>query len=75
VHLAAAGLGPALVPKNMIETDFAGAQLDPDPPIHRELVAFTTTAEVPHISAFIDILVEHGAVRFRGFAEHAHRSR
>jgi DNA-binding transcriptional LysR family regulator len=75
VHLAAAGLGPALVPKNMIETDFAGVQLEPDPPVHRELVAFTTTAEVPHISAFIDILVEHGAVRFRGVTQNAHRSR
>jgi DNA-binding transcriptional LysR family regulator len=65
VHLAAAGLGPALVPRNMIEADFGGAQLEPDPPVHRELVAFTTTAEVPHISAFIDILAERGATRSR----------
>ncbi|GLY88686.1 LysR family transcriptional regulator [Actinoallomurus iriomotensis] len=66
VQLAAAGLGPALVPRNMIEADFGGVQLEPDPPVHRELVAFTTTAEVPHISAFIDILAEHGAIRSRG---------
>jgi DNA-binding transcriptional LysR family regulator len=72
VHLAAAGLGPALVPKNMIETDFTGAQLSPDPPVHRELVAFTTTAEVPHISAFIDILAEYGAERSRRVPEIAH---
>ena len=65
VQLAAAGLGPALVPRNMIEADFHGFLLEPDPPVHRELVAFTTTAEVPHISAFIDILIEHGAVRSR----------
>jgi DNA-binding transcriptional LysR family regulator len=65
VQLAAAGLGPALVPRNMIEADFHGIQLDPDPPVHRELVAFTTTAEVPHISAFIDILAARGAVRSR----------
>jgi hypothetical protein len=49
----------------MIEADFGGVQLEPDPPVHRELVAFTTTAEVPHISAFIDILAEHGADRSR----------
>ncbi|WP_329236225.1 LysR family transcriptional regulator [Actinoallomurus sp. NBC_01490] len=68
VQLAAAGLGPALVPRNMIEADFGGVQLEPDPPVHRELVAFTTTAEVPHISAFIDILAEHGAIRSRAVA-------
>jgi DNA-binding transcriptional LysR family regulator len=65
VQLAAAGLGPALVPKNMIEAGFPGAQLEPDPAVHREVVAFTTTAEVPHIAAFIDILAERGATRSR----------
>lgn len=65
VQLAAAGLGPALVPRNMIEADFSGVQLEPDPPVHRELVAFTATAEVPHIAAFIDILAERGAFRPR----------
>ncbi len=65
VQLAAAGLGPALVPRNMIEADFTGVQLEPDPPVLRELVAFTATAEVPHISVFIDILAERGPVRSR----------
>lgn len=66
IQLAAAGLGPALVPRNMIEADFHGVQIEPDPPVHRELVAFTATAGVPHISAFIDILAERGATRSRG---------
>jgi DNA-binding transcriptional LysR family regulator len=65
VQLAAAGLGPALVPMSMIEADFSGARLAPDPPVHRELVAFSNTADVPHIAAFIDILAENGAVRSR----------
>jgi DNA-binding transcriptional LysR family regulator len=65
VQLAAAGLGPALVPKNMIEADFCGVQLESDPPVYRELVAFTATAEVPHIAEFIDILVARGATRTR----------
>jgi DNA-binding transcriptional LysR family regulator len=66
VQLAAAGLGPALVPKNMIEADFGGAQLDPEPPVRRELVAFTNTPQIEHVSAFIDALAERGAVRSRG---------
>lgn len=65
VRLAAAGLGPALVPRNMIEAGLSGARLDPDPPVHRELVAFTNTGEPPHVAAFIDILAESGAVRSR----------
>lgn len=65
VQLAAAGLGPALVPRNMIEADFSGVQLESDPPVHRELVAFTTMADVPHVAAFIDILAERGAIRSR----------
>lgn len=66
VRLAAAGLGPALVPRNMIEADFNGVQLESEPPVHRELVAFTTTAAVPHVAAFIDVLAERGAIRSGG---------
>ena len=65
VQLAAAGLGPALVPRSMIEVDFHGVLVEPDPPVRRELVAFTPTGEVPHIAAFIDILAERGAIRSR----------
>jgi DNA-binding transcriptional LysR family regulator len=65
VQLAAAGLGPALVPRNMIEGDFHGVVLDPEPPVRRQLVAFATTPDIPYIAAFIDALTEHGAVRRR----------
>ena len=65
VRLAAAGLGPALVPENIIETGFSGARLDPDPPVYRELMAFTNTAEPPHVAAFVDILAESAASRSR----------
>jgi DNA-binding transcriptional LysR family regulator len=66
VQLAGAGLGPALVPRNMIEADFTGVQLEPDPPVSRDLVVFTTTPDAPHIAAFIDLLAARGTIRLRG---------
>jgi DNA-binding transcriptional LysR family regulator len=65
VQLAAAGLGPALVPSGIIEADFPGVQLEPDPPIHRKLVAITPDQEVEYVSMFIDLLAERGADWFR----------
>jgi DNA-binding transcriptional LysR family regulator len=65
VQLAAAGLGPALAPKSIIESDFHGALLDPRPSIRRELVAYTAARAAPHVSAFIEVLAERGAVRSR----------
>src|SRR5256885_6531722 len=40
VQLAAARLGPALVPENVEEPGFTGPLLRPDPPVRPELVAF-----------------------------------
>ncbi len=65
LRLAAAGLGPALVPKSIIEADFSGARFEPAPPVERVLVAITTATGVEHVSRFIDLLAERGAHRFR----------
>lgn len=62
VQLAAAGLGPALVPENVIEPGFAGALLRPDPPVSRDLVAFTRADPSPLVDAFIAVLVEHAVI-------------
>jgi DNA-binding transcriptional LysR family regulator len=62
VELAAAGLGPALVPGNVIGPDFAHTTLRPDPPVRRELVAFTRPYISPPASAFIEILTEHATL-------------
>jgi DNA-binding transcriptional LysR family regulator len=62
VELAAAGLGPALVPSNVIGPDFAHTTLRPDPPVRRELMAFTRPYVSPPASAFIEILTEHATL-------------
>ncbi len=65
LRLAGAGLGPALVPRSIVEADFPGAQFEPKPPVSRVLVAISATPDVPHVSRFIDLLAERGAQRFR----------
>jgi DNA-binding transcriptional LysR family regulator len=62
VQLAAAGLGPALVPENVVEPGFTGALLHPDPPVRRELVAFTRDRPSPLVSAFSDVLAEYAVI-------------
>lgn len=62
VQLAAAGLGPALVPENVVEPGFAGALLRPDPPVRRELVAFSPARPSPLVTAFTDVLAEHAVI-------------
>jgi DNA-binding transcriptional LysR family regulator len=62
VQLAAAGLGPALVPENIVEPGFTGALLRPDPPVRRELVAFTRDDPSPLVAAFSDVLAEHAVI-------------
>src|SRR3954465_10562588 len=62
MQLAAAGLGPALVPENVVERGFTGAVLRPDPPVRRELVAFTRTDPSPLVTAFADVIAEHAVL-------------
>jgi DNA-binding transcriptional LysR family regulator len=59
VELAASGLGPALVPGNVVGPDVAAAVVRPDRPVTRELVAFVRDAPSPPAAAFIDALAEH----------------
>jgi len=62
VELAAAGLGPALVPGNVIGPDFERCTARPDPPIWRDLVAFTRSYVSPPAQAFIETLAEHASL-------------
>jgi DNA-binding transcriptional LysR family regulator len=62
VQLAAAGLGPALVPENVVDPGFTGALLRPDPPVRRELVAFSRANPPPLVAAFTDVLAEHAVI-------------
>jgi DNA-binding transcriptional LysR family regulator len=62
LELAAAGLGPALVPGNVIGSVFASCAVRPEPPVRRKLVAFTRSSPSPAALAFIDIIVEHATL-------------
>ncbi|GLY33998.1 LysR family transcriptional regulator [Amycolatopsis sp. NBRC 101858] len=60
--LAAAGLGPALVPANVLPARFDGRVLRPSAPIRRTLAAYTRAAPDPLTTAFIETLAEHATV-------------
>ncbi|WP_223243091.1 LysR family transcriptional regulator [Streptomyces sp. CBMA123] len=65
--LAAAGLGPALAPANIIPPHFDGVLLRPDPPIRRTLTAYTRTRPDPLTVAFADLLAHQARVNPTGF--------
>jgi hypothetical protein len=56
--LAAAGLGPALVPANIVTSATRGSVRTLDPPRARELCAFTRAAWSPLARAFLDLIAE-----------------
>ncbi|MEU5049114.1 LysR family transcriptional regulator [Streptomyces sp. NPDC021096] len=60
--LAAAGLGPALVPANLLPPGFTDRRLCPDPPVRRILCAYTRPAPDPLTAAFLDTLTAHAHV-------------
>ncbi|WP_432883379.1 LysR family transcriptional regulator [Kribbella sp. CA-245084] len=55
--LAAAGLGPALVPDNILDNPKGSHVLHLDPPVRRTLTAYTRGEPDPLAAAFIDVLV------------------
>ncbi|MGA5823157.1 LysR substrate-binding domain-containing protein [Kitasatospora sp. NPDC094028] len=60
--LAAAGLGPALVPADIVPPHFDGVLLRPDPPIRRVLTAYTRTRPDALTVAFADLLAQQARV-------------
>lgn len=64
-RLAAAGLGPALVPRSIIDPDLDATILGCDPPVYRELVAFTPPEPSSLVSELVRVLVAHGPARRR----------
>jgi DNA-binding transcriptional LysR family regulator len=63
--LAAAGLGPALVPDNILTTDYDGHILRPVPPVRRTLTAYTRGTPDPLAAAFMDVLFRSDGLRAR----------
>jgi DNA-binding transcriptional LysR family regulator len=64
--LAAAGLGPALVPANLIPPGFTGRLLRPTPPVRRTLTAYTRARPDPLTSGFLETVVRHARVGTEG---------
>jgi DNA-binding transcriptional LysR family regulator len=62
VELAAAGMGPALVPRNVIGAEFAANVRRAETPVRRRLVAFTRDDTSPPVGAFVATLAEHATV-------------
>ncbi|MFI1562866.1 LysR family transcriptional regulator [Streptomyces sp. NPDC020490] len=60
--LAAAGLGPALVPANIVPREFDGVALRLDPPLRRTLTAYTRTRPDPLTTAFAELLARQACV-------------
>ncbi|WP_447006437.1 LysR family transcriptional regulator [Saccharothrix isguenensis] len=58
--LAASGLGPALVPRNILPEAFDGTVLRTDPPVRRTLVAYAHRTPDPLTAAFVTLLAGAG---------------
>jgi DNA-binding transcriptional LysR family regulator len=57
-RLAAAGLGPALIPMDSVPTDLDGVALPLDPPLGRELTAYARTEFTTLAHAYLAVLRE-----------------
>ena len=55
-RLAAAGVGPALVPQNTIPDGLEGSVLRVDPPLGRELTVYARSGWSPLARAFVDLM-------------------
>src|SRR5918992_518934 len=57
-RLAAAGVGPTLVPENVIPDGLNGARMRIDPPLGRELTVYAREQWGPLGGAFVDLMAE-----------------
>ena len=55
-RLAAAGLGPALLPDNILPSGFEGAILRLDPPVRRELVAYARSQWTEAAASLVELI-------------------
>ncbi|MGW1074898.1 LysR family transcriptional regulator [Streptomyces sp. NPDC002537] len=68
--LAAAGIGPALVPANIVPAHFDGRVLLPDPAVRRRLSVYTRSRPDPLTAAFVDTFNRHACVTPAHLAQH-----
>jgi DNA-binding transcriptional LysR family regulator len=67
-RLAASGLGPTLVPRSIVDADLEVAVRRVDPPLSREIAAFSPAGTGEEVAAFVEALDRYGAPRLRGRA-------
>ncbi|HEY2636007.1 MAG TPA: LysR family transcriptional regulator [Solirubrobacteraceae bacterium] len=60
VRLAAAGLGPALIPRDAVPIDLEAHVRSLDPPLARELAAYARKEFTPMATAYLELLREDG---------------
>jgi len=65
-RLASAGVGPALVPDNIVLPGIEGSVLQLEPPLIREVAAYARTEWTRTASAFVDVLRSEDRPRPRG---------
>src|SRR5207302_4746745 len=58
VRLAVAGLGPTMVPDNVVAPSVVGSVVHLDPPVMRELTGYSRSDWAPLTSAFVEALRE-----------------
>jgi DNA-binding transcriptional LysR family regulator len=59
-RLAAAGIGPAMVPENIVPEGLDAAIVRLDPPVGRELTVYARAEWAPLDAAFVELITEVG---------------
>ena len=60
--LASGGMGPTLMPGNVVPADLDGVVCEPDPPMLRSLSAYCRGSFTGFAGRFIDFISEHSTM-------------
>ena len=60
--LASGGMGPTLIPANVVPADIAGIVCEPDPPLLRSLSAYSRSSLEGFAGQFIELIHEHSSM-------------
>ena len=60
--MAGSGMGPALIPANVVPADLDAVVCEPDPPLLRSLSAYSRGSNDSLVRRFIDLIQQHSAL-------------
>jgi DNA-binding transcriptional LysR family regulator len=60
--LASSGMGPTLIPANVVPADLAGIVCEPDPPLLRSLSAYSRSSLEGFAGQFIELIHQHSTM-------------